>query len=130
MTQVTVHYRSEAQADWDELILQTQIQRLDQPSSLEYHDVFLWGEKIGTYWRDTTHVTYQMFGRIRYDNKPRTSFKRVARFEERVSEFWRETRVEALADILNVHFKRRVQPHVIHVKGRAPRWITCGVCDD
>ncbi len=127
MTQVTVHYRRVGQSEWEELTLQIQKQS-DRPSSLEYHDVSLDYENIGTYWRDPTHRTHQVFGRIRYDNKPRTAFKRVPKFEERASELWRETRVQALGDILKVHFKG-TGGSTIHVKGRAPRWVTCGVCD-
>ena len=128
MRQVGVHYRSDiCPLDMCELILQ--IQKLDRPSSLEYHDVFLDGDKIGTYWRDPNHVTHQVFDHIRYDNKPRTWFKRVSGFEERHSELWRDSRVEALVDILNAYSKMNIQVHTAHAKNRAPKWMTCGVCD-
>ncbi len=78
------------------------------------------GHFYGRIERIKNHVSHQVHGRIRYDNKPVTVWRSLPAF----AGLYDDTRSEALSSIVfkDRHHGRR---HDIHLAYRPPSWVGC-----
>lgn len=81
-------------------------------------------QNVDTLIRNPEHRTYQVHKRLRYDNKPRTRFR-----ADKSGYTYRDTRNEALADVLAKTVDSKVYINTVHTPGRAPRWYNCPLCE-
>jgi hypothetical protein len=122
---ILLHYGLEYRryAEVEIILRENEWSRNDSRWSNQQYDVLIDGEKVDTLTRDPSHVTHQVHGRIRYDNKPRVRFRANTH-----GLFYEDTRNEALGDILAGLGLTREKASV-HLPGRSKWWRSCNLCE-
>jgi len=119
--QITIHLRQDyTNNGWKSVDLTL----LEEDHAYGPHFIILRdGEEIGRIARHDDHVSHQVHGRLRYDNRPRTAWQ-ILRFKEGMgwtgNGIYLDTRNEVLARVLDVYD--------LHLPGRCPSWQTCPFC--
>lgn len=125
MSNIKIHFYHRNDSEWRETDIELRTKGKPEIDYLsESFDVLLDGDRIGVLRRMPKHVTHQVHGRIRYDNKPRTRFQAEALTWDDRSGIARDTRLEALEDILEKYLATYVDS--THLANRkTPRWMRC-----